>query len=49
MITIPAVTDPISGALTPALPIPEEAIAVVCNGATYTVYEPGDTVPTQDQ
>ena len=24
---------------------PADAIAVVCDGSTYTVYEPGDTVP----
>lgn len=46
MITIPAVTDA-SGVQSPATPIPADAIAVVCNGSTYTVYEPGDTVPTE--
>lgn len=49
MITIPVTTDPVSGALIPSQPIPANAIAVACNGTAYTVYQPGDTVPVQDQ
>lgn len=49
MITIPVVTDPVSGVLTPSQPIPSNAIAVVCTGSSYTVYQPGDSVPAQYQ
>lgn len=49
MITIPVATDPVSGALIPSQPFPADMIAVVCDGVNYTVYEPGDTVPSQDQ
>lgn len=31
---------------TPTTPIPANAIAVVCDGTNYTVYEPGDAVPS---
>jgi hypothetical protein len=48
MITIPVATDPVSGALIPSLLIPADAIAVICNGTVYTVYQPGDRVPQQD-
>ncbi|MGB8422190.1 hypothetical protein [Paraburkholderia sp.] len=48
MITIPAVTDG-NGVQSPQTPIPADAIAVVCDGTNYTVYEPGDTVPAQFQ
>lgn len=48
MIAIPAVTDA-NGVQSPQTPIPANAIAVLCDGATYTVYEPGDTVPAQAQ
>lgn len=44
MITIPAVTDA-NAIQSPATPIPADAIAVVCDGSTYTVYQVGDTVP----
>ena len=46
MITIPVVVDPVTGIITPASPIPEDAIAVLCDGVNYTVYEPGDIVPS---
>lgn len=45
MTTIPAVTDA-NGIQSPQTPIPADAIAVVCDGTTYTVYEPGDALPT---
>ncbi|WP_213761990.1 hypothetical protein [Caballeronia sp. dw_19] len=45
MIAIPAVTDPESGVQSPSTPIPADAIAVVCDGATYTVYQTGDALP----
>jgi hypothetical protein len=48
MITIQAVTDT-NGIQSPAEPIPADAIAVVCDGATYAVYQPGDEVPAIDQ
>lgn len=48
MIVIPAVTDS-NGVQSPQTPIPADAIAVACDGSTYTVYEPGDAVPVQDQ
>lgn len=44
MISIPAVLDA-NSVQSPKTPIPADAIAVVCDGSTYTVYEPGDTVP----
>lgn len=44
MINIPAVTDT-NGVQSPQTPIPTDAIAVVCNGTTYTVYQVGDEVP----
>lgn len=47
MITIPVATDPVSGALIPSTPIPVDAIAIICNGTVYTVYQPGDTVPSE--
>lgn len=48
MIQIPvaAATD---GTLSPSEAIPRDAIAVVCDGPHYIVYEPGDTVPAQYQ
>jgi hypothetical protein len=48
MTTIPALVDG-NGVQYPATPIPTDAIAVVCDGTNYTVYEPGDTVPAQFQ
>lgn len=32
----------------PAEPFPADAIAIVCNGACYTAYQPGDELPTAD-
>lgn len=48
MITIPCTNigtadEPL---LSAATPIPPDAIAVICDGTNYTVYEPGDTVPS---
>ncbi len=40
MITIPAKN--VGGAISPAEPIPENAIAVYTDGSTYTVYVKGD-------
>jgi hypothetical protein len=48
MITIPAVTDA-NSVQSPQTPISADAIAVVCDGSTYTVYEPGDTVPAAQE
>lgn len=48
MITIPAVLDG-NGVQSPATPIPADAIAVVCDGSTYTVYQPGDQVPELEE
>jgi hypothetical protein len=44
MITIPASIDA-NGVQSPATPIPSDAIAVICDGTNYTVYEHGDAVP----
>lgn len=44
MTTIPAVTDA-NGVQSPQTPIPTDAIAVVCNGTIYTIYQVGDEVP----
>ncbi|HDR9052689.1 TPA: hypothetical protein QDB02_000371 [Burkholderia vietnamiensis] len=48
MMTIPAINigteaQPI---LAPQEPFPEDAIAIVCDGTNYTVYQSDDTVPT---
>lgn len=48
MIAIPAITDA-NGVQSPQTPIPADAIALVCDGSTYTVYEPGDTLPAAPQ
>lgn len=47
MITIAIIltTDADGEHIAPAQPFPVNRIAVVCDGETYTVYEPGDTVP----
>ncbi|TDY26316.1 hypothetical protein B0G81_6826 [Paraburkholderia sp. BL6665CI2N2] len=45
MIAIPVATDD-NGTLYPSDPIPPDAIAVVCDGTNYTVYQPGDTLPS---
>ena len=44
MITIPATID-VNGVQSPKIPIPANAVTVVCDGSTYTVYQPGDAVP----
>jgi hypothetical protein len=44
MISIPAVTDA-NGVQSPETPLPVDAVAIVCDGSTYTVYEPGDALP----
>lgn len=31
--------------LSPAEPFPANAIAIVCDGSVYTIYEPGDLIP----
>lgn len=52
MIVIPAIpvnfpdgTD----AIGPEFPIPIDAIAVVFDGTSYTVYQPGDQVPQPEE
>lgn len=52
MITIPAVSSRVQDeggeAVTlqsPEAPIPADAIAVVCDGKTYTIYQTGDMPP----
>lgn len=47
MITIPVIrtATPEGDVLSPAQPIPANAAAVVCDGDTYTVYQPGDELP----
>ncbi|MGQ7937349.1 hypothetical protein [Paraburkholderia sp. D1E] len=45
MTTIPAVIDPISGIQSPASAFPDGAIAIICDGSVYTIYQPGDQVP----
>jgi hypothetical protein len=35
-------------AIAPAEPLPPSAIAIVCDGGQYTVYELGDTLPEQE-
>lgn len=47
MITIPIINvgtadEPINA---PADPLPANAIAVLCDGTNYIIYQPGDTVP----
>ncbi|PRZ51237.1 hypothetical protein BX589_12078 [Paraburkholderia fungorum] len=44
MINIPVLED-LDGSLVPSEPIPADALAVVCDGTNYTVYQPGDTLP----
>jgi len=31
--------------ISPAAPFSTDAIAIVCDGTKYTIYEPGDTPP----
>jgi hypothetical protein len=47
MIAIPAVIDE-NGVLSPATSVEAvpNKIAAVCDGATYTVYQTGDALPT---
>ena len=49
MITIPVLRTMASDgeALSPSQPIPADAIAVICDGEHYNVYQPGDTVPQE--
>lgn len=35
----------IDDVLTPAEPLPTDAIHIVCDGTNYIVYEVGDTLP----
>lgn len=53
MITIPVKqvpsTDDQGNATTmlvPSTPVPANAIAVMCDGVNYTIYQPGDEVPS---
>ena len=47
MITIPAVrtTTPDGDLLAPEHPFPGDAIAVICDGQNYTIYQTGDIMP----
>lgn len=45
MMTIPAVLH--GESLTPAEPFPSDAIAIVCDGENYVVYQAGDDIPKQ--
>ncbi len=49
MIQIPVATidTPDGPLLSPASPFPVDAVVIVCDGTTYTVYQPGDTVPVE--
>lgn len=51
MILIPAINIGTIGSptLAPQSPLPENVIAVVCDGINYTIYQIGDTVPSQFQ
>jgi len=48
MITIPVenIGTEAQPILAPQEPLPEDAIAIVCDGTNYNVYQPGDAVPT---
>jgi hypothetical protein len=47
-IPIVTTTDAQGNALiTPAEPFPRSAIAIVCDGTVYTVYEEGDVAPQE--
>lgn len=50
MTTIPAVhtTTPDGELLSPAQPFPADAIAIVCDGVNYTVYQVGDALPPSE-
>jgi len=49
MITIPVVRTetPDGELLSPAQPIPPEAIAVICDGMNYFAFQPGDKLTGQ--
>ncbi|VVE74112.1 hypothetical protein PCA31118_04682 [Pandoraea captiosa] len=54
MIEIPAIIKPSlddngepSTILVPQSQFPDDCIAVICDGTTFTVYLPGDTLPAQ--
>lgn len=47
MTTIPVTT--VDDVLAPSAPIPRDALAVVCDGENYIVYQPGDTLPDAPQ
>lgn len=34
--------------ISPAEPIPDDAIKIVCDGEKYIVYQPGDTLPKDE-
>lgn len=50
MITIQVVRSetPDGELISPASAFPTNAIAIQCDGDTYTVYQPGDEVPAVD-
>ena len=49
MITIPVIRTVTADGelLTPAQPIPANAIAVICDGEHYNVYQSGDRIPQE--
>ncbi|WP_420997598.1 hypothetical protein ACKI2N_012355 [Cupriavidus sp. 30B13] len=51
MMTIPVVNIGAKGddlLLAPAQPFPADAIAIVCDGQQYTVYQRGDEIPATE-
>lgn len=51
MMTIPvtAIQTPEGVLNAPSEPIPTNAIAIFCDGVSYSVYLPGDTLPAVSQ
>jgi predicted AlkP superfamily pyrophosphatase or phosphodiesterase len=46
MIVIPVQIDSVDGSISASQPIPDNAVLIVIDAVNYTVYEPGDTLPT---
>jgi hypothetical protein len=47
MILIPVTENP-DGSLSPSQSFPTDAVAIFCDGTNYTVYEPGDALPSTE-